>query len=104
MAVAVTLENFDACSIPLEQWNHRAHLTIAWTLLSRFPLEEATDRMRRGVQKYNAHKGIVTTPESGYHETLTVAWMRVLAATMRHYGPCASADEFFAAHPHVLSK
>ncbi len=104
MAVPVNLEAFRSCSIPLEEWNHRAHLSVAYLLLREHGLEEATRRMREGVQRYNASKGIEQTPTGGYHETLTVAWMRVLHATMTAYGPEADADAFFAAHPHMLSK
>ncbi len=103
MPTPVTLEAFAACAIPLEEWNHRAHLTVAYLLLCRHSLEEATTAMRIGVQKYNASKGIEQTPTGGYHETLTVAWMRVLHTTIHVYGPEAGLDEFFAAHPHLLS-
>ena len=101
---AITLNNFEICAIPLEQWNHRAHLTIAYLLLRAYPLEEATDRMGTGIQKYNAAHGIEQTPTGGYHETLTAAWMRVLHATMTVYGHADSAEQFFDQHPHLLSK
>jgi hypothetical protein len=101
---AITLEAFEACSIPLADWNHRAHLTIAYLLLRQHPLEEATDRMRRGVQRFNLAKGIEQTPTGGYHETLTVAWMRVLHTTIGAYGGASGPEEFFAQHPHLLSK
>lgn len=101
---ATTLAAFEACTIPLEAWNHRAHLTIAYLLLRAGSLEEATGRMRRGVQRYNAANGIEQTPTGGYHETLTIAWMRVLHATIAAYGPAAGPDEFLDQHPHLGSK
>jgi hypothetical protein len=99
-----TLPNFERHSIPLDKWNHRAHLTIAYLLLRQFPLDEAADRMRRGVMAYNAAHGIEVTPTQGYHETLTLAWMRVLHTTMTVYGPASDPEEFFQQHPHLLSK
>jgi hypothetical protein len=100
----ITLRNFDACAIPLEQWNHRAHLTVAYLLLRECPLEEATRRMREGVMRYNAANGIEQTPAGGYHETLTVAWMRIMDSVMRTYGHEDDAERFLAQHPHLLSK
>ncbi len=103
----VTLAAFEACVIPLASWNHRAHLTVAYLLLRAWPLEEAIERMRRGVQRYNAAHGIEQTFEgggSGYHETLTIAWMRVLHAVMGAYGAAADAEEFLDAHPHLGSR
>ena len=99
-----TLSAFESCSIPLAQWNHRAHLTVAYLLLREHGLEEATDRMCRGVQRYNAANNIRQTPTGGYHETLTIAWMRILHTTMGAYGPADGPDSFFEQHPHLLSK
>lgn len=104
MPAPLSLDTFQNCSIPLEEWNHRAHLTIAWLYLRAHPLDAATDLMRRGVQAYNARHGIEQTPTGGYHDTLTIAWMRILHATMTVYGPEDSPDAFLAAHPHLQSK
>jgi hypothetical protein len=103
-AFPITLDAFEQCIIPLEAFNHRAHLTVAYLLLREHSLDDATDRMRRGVKKFNATHGVETTLTQGYHETLTLAWMRILHTTMQAYGPADTADEFFAQHPHLLSK
>jgi hypothetical protein len=100
----ITLENFESAAIPLAEFNHRAHLTVAYLYLRAHPLEEATRQMREGIHRFNAAHKVESTPTSGYHETLTVAWMRILAATMAGYGPEADAAAFFEAHPHLLSK
>jgi hypothetical protein len=104
MPQPLSLEAFESLSIPLAEWNHRAHLTVAYLLLREHGLEAAIDRMRRGVRRFNAHHGIESTPTQGYHETLTVAWMRVLASVMAAYGPGESADAFLDGHPHLSSK
>jgi hypothetical protein len=66
---------FEACTWPYERWTHRAHLGVATAYLLRYPLSEATDRARAGIQKYNAVRGSRT----GYHETITVLFMRLIA-------------------------
>jgi ribosomal protein S18 acetylase RimI-like enzyme len=88
------LRKFEAQAIPLTQWNHRAHLRIAWSYLTRYPWEEAVRRMREGVKAFNAANGIGDELTMGYHETLTVAWLRIIAGTIRRYGARESSEEF----------
>jgi hypothetical protein len=99
-----TIENFESGAIPLAEFNHRAHLTVAYEYLRRYPLEEATRRMCGAVRAYGRARNVPQTPTSGYHQTLTIAWMRVLASVMAAYGPEANAESFLAAHPHLESK
>jgi hypothetical protein len=99
----ISLAAFEDGSIPLGEWNHRAHLTVAYLLLRECGFDQALSRMRSGILRYNAVHGIEQTPSGGYHETLTVAWMRILRAMMIAYGPGSGPDDFFAQHPHLLS-
>jgi hypothetical protein len=98
------LARFEACAIPLEEWNHRAHLRVAWTYLRKHGLEGATERMRRGIPRFNASKGIEDQLDRGYHDTLTVAWLRILDAMMRAHGPEADATSFLDKHTQLHSK
>jgi hypothetical protein len=66
---------FEACTWPYERWTHRAHLAVAAVFLLRYPFSDATDRVRLAIQKYNAVRGSGT----GYHETMTVLFMRLVA-------------------------
>lgn len=103
-APPITLATFEECSIPLESWNHRAHLTVAYLLLREHGPGRALEKMRSGIQNFNAKHGIEQTPTGGYHETLTVAWLRVVHAMMSTYGPGEGPDDFLSQHPHLLSK
>ena len=102
--VPITLDAFERCAIPLEQFNHRAHVTVACLYLREFPLEQATNRMRRGIHAFNAAHKVQSTPTSGYHETLTVAWMRVVHSTMRTHGQGLSIPEFLEQNPFLLCR
>lgn len=65
------LAAFEAGTIPREEWNHRAHLTMSlWYILDYGPDRGAT-RIREGLLRYNRLQGIEQTADSGYHETLT---------------------------------
>ncbi len=102
--VPITLENFERCAISLDQFNHRAHITVACLYLQAFGLEEATNRMRRGIHAFNAAHKVESTQTSGYHETMTVAWMRILDAVMRTHGAGQSVEEFLTQHPFLLCR
>lgn len=102
----ITIEAFDARTIPLAEWNHRAHLTVSWLMLRRYGMDfdAALAHLRRGIQAYNALHRIEVTPTSGYHESLTVAWLRILHTTMSVYGPEESAEAFLATHTQLQSR
>ena len=74
---------FEACTLPREEWTHRAHLTVALWYLSRLPAEAAEEAIRTGIRRYNASRGIVTTETSGYHETLTRFYVHVVGRFVR---------------------
>jgi hypothetical protein len=77
-AFAEFLYGFEQGTLPRPVWTHAAHLAIgAWYLLS-FPEEMAIDRVRTGIRHYNQCAGIANTPDSGYHETLTLFWLGIL--------------------------
>ena len=40
------LRQFENQSLPLGDWNHRAHLKVAYLYLTRFPFDEALKRMQ----------------------------------------------------------
>ncbi|MBS0186949.1 MAG: hypothetical protein JSS51_02700 [Planctomycetes bacterium] len=100
----INLSSFEACTIPREEYTHRAHLIVAYLYLLQHPLAEATARMRAGIHRFNAAKGVENTPSGGYHETLTIAWMRVLHAAMQSYGPDLTPDAFLDNNPHLLAR
>jgi hypothetical protein len=70
---------FESCELPGERWTHRAHLAVAATYLGRYPLNEATDRARTNIRRYNESRG----NKIGYHETITVLFMRLVARQLQ---------------------
>jgi hypothetical protein len=98
------LAAFEACAIPNERWTHREHLRVAYLQLVRRPYPEALARMRDGIRALNAANAVPEGLERGYHETVTVAWMRLIAAALRDDGPGADSRAFFAAHPGLGDK
>jgi hypothetical protein len=101
------IESFEAGSIPLNQWNQRTHVSIAFLMLRQGGFEEALDRLREGIKAFNERNGIEDSPTGGYNETTTVAMLRLIQATMRACGgvfPAHCAAEFCDLHPQLMSK
>ena len=98
------LRHFENQAIPFDQWCHRAHLKIAYLYLSRFPFDEALLRMRAGVRAYNAAHNVVDSPTSGYHETITQAWLQLVHTTLQQFGQAESANDFLDAQSQLGQK
>jgi hypothetical protein len=71
---------FAAATLPKRAWTHRAHLTIALWHLSQAPAEDALGAIRAGIKRLNRALGTTDTETSGYHETITVLYVRLVAA------------------------
>ncbi len=95
------LDQFENCSWPHDQWHHRQHILAAYLYLRRYPLDEAIQRMRMSIKRFNAAHKVPESIDRGYHETLTQAWMRLVHFTLCEYGPADSADAFYDAHPQL---
>ncbi len=104
---AAFLEQFETRTLPFDQWNHRAHVKVAYLYLTRHGVDEATNRIRVGIKAYNAANDVPQGPAVGYNETMTVAFMRIIHATMQAYAgifPTKTADEFCDTHPHLMHR
>lgn len=86
------LRQFEACTYPYVHWTHRAHLRVAYIYVTRFGLEGAIPKVTAGIRAYNQSQGIVDTPTEGYHETMTLAWLHLVAAMLAEYGPTGAVD------------
>lgn len=74
------VRRFEDCTLRREEWTHAAHLTVALWHLLVYDWPESVAHVRAGIQRYNAAHGIRTTPTGGYHETLTIFWLRHVRA------------------------
>lgn len=95
---------FENQSISHHDWNHRCHLRMAYIYLQTYPLEEATDGLRLGIQKLNAVHGVEESLTRGYHETMTQAWLHLVHFTMVQLGPEDDSRSFLNAQPHLCAK
>lgn len=69
---------FEEGTLPREEWTHAAHLVMALWYVHRYPAHEAERRICEGIKHYNNAVGVISTPTSGYHETLTLFYTHAL--------------------------
>ena len=72
------VRRFEDCTLPREEWTHAAHLTVALWHLLQLDWPAAVAHVCRGIKRYNAAHDIPATPTGGYHETLTLFWLRAV--------------------------
>ena len=63
-------------SLPKAEWTHAAHFAAAFWLV-RHPHMHAFREMPKLIRAYNEATGVANTDTSGYHETITLASLRV---------------------------
>ena len=83
------LEAFFSHTLPKAQWTHAAHVTLAACLLHQGDVPSVLPVVRNAISSYNLSVGTQNTDTSGYHETLTIFWLRVVAESLRQ-SPSAS--------------
>jgi hypothetical protein len=87
-AFTAFLDDFAAGTLPRAEWSHAAHLAVA-TALIHGGGTVATVRDR--ILRYNDSQGIVSTPDYGYHETVTCFWVERIGELIGCLGRHASA-------------
>ena len=70
---------FHACALARNEWTHEAHLTMGLWHLHRYTAEESLWRLREGIRQLNASMGNINSATSGYHETITRAYVHLLS-------------------------
>src|SRR5206468_1101295 len=84
---------FESAELPIAEWHHRDHLAVVCWYVHAIPLDEALARFRGRLQAFNAAHGITQTKDRGYHETVTVFFVKKIAAIVERV---ASLDELVA--------
>src|SRR3954464_3741998 len=87
------LEEVESGEFPLAEFNHAAHVRLAWIYLSCEPLPEAMIRFRDTLKRFAAKNG-----KSGiYNETITFMFLFLIHERIhRAPAPVSVWDEFAA--------
>ena len=65
---------FEACRFHPSEFRHYQHLTVALWYVWHFSPDEASAKMTKGIRRLAETHG-----KMGYHETITLFWLRIVA-------------------------
>lgn len=95
------LARFEAAELTPAEWSHEARLRATYLYLARDDFPGAVRRIRSGIRGLNEALGVAEDAADGYHETLTLAWARLVAAAMGPRETAGAFVAFIAAHPEL---
>lgn len=75
------LNEFEAGTVPSEEWTHQAHIAMATVYLKRYG-DSVLPHTRAALRNHLLSRG---RPIDLYHETLTIFWLAVVAEAMREH-------------------
>jgi hypothetical protein len=88
---------FEDCTLPGELLHHAEHVHLVWLYLLDAGIEQATAKILLGIRRFAEFHNV---PQK-FHYTLTVAWVRLIAAAMWR-SPAESFNAFLAANSELL--
>jgi hypothetical protein len=98
------LRRFESANWPYEAWHHRQHIKVAYLYLRKYPFAQAQAHIREKIKAYNAAKQLPDSLLSGYHDTMTQAWMHLVYFALCESGAAENADAFYEQHPELWGK
>jgi hypothetical protein len=73
---------FRTCALPRDAWTHEAHLGVGAWHVHHHGAAAALEMLRAGIRRLNDHHGTVSSASSGYHETITAAYVRLIELSL----------------------
>ena len=93
-------KDVEACTFPVPDFDHRAHLRLAYVYLVENETDEAVRLMRIALLGLLNKAGI--DPSAKFHETLTRAWVLAVQHFMGCTAESGPADDFIDKNPAML--
>lgn len=84
----------------LNELPHRFHIRVAWIYIKRLGLEKAMARVTSEIRALASERGQTEL----YHETITRAWMYIVADAALGAGPSVGFDALLESCPELLDK
>ena len=72
------IHQFETCQLPKAKWTHEAHFIMALWYCCHQTLPLAIQSIKDGIKRYNISVGGANTDDSGYHETITVFYTKLI--------------------------
>ncbi len=94
------LAALEAGTLPPAEFSHRGHLRAGFLYLKAHDFPSACVAMKRAIQAIAAALGKATL----YHETLTVAYLALIAERLTEEPPGIGFEDFIERYPELLSR
>jgi hypothetical protein len=78
-ALGDLVEAFLSATLPRAEWTHEAHLRVGAWHVHHHGADGALPLLRERIRRLNDSHGTVNSATSGYHETITAAYARLIA-------------------------
>ncbi|MEM1433850.1 MAG: hypothetical protein AAGG11_07350 [Pseudomonadota bacterium] len=92
--------DIEACEFPIADFDHQAHLRLAYIYLTSGNPIAATRQMEASLRTLLSFNGV----DAGkFHVTLTRAWIFAVYHFMQRVPDCASSADFVASAPQLLN-
>jgi len=72
------IRNFEACTLPAENFHHQEHVRVVWLYLLRYSVLETLERFSESLKRFAAANGKATL----YHETISWAYVFLIHERM----------------------
>jgi hypothetical protein len=90
---------FESCHFPSREFRHADHIRLAWIYIRKYEYRAAEARMGQSIRRFASHVGA----HRKYHETMTLAWMRLVRASCE-LSPMLDFTDFAHSHSWLLNK
>ncbi len=100
----ISIEDFENGVIDVEQFDHEAHVFVAWSYLQRYDLTESIGRFCDALKRLTKKLGI----ESKYHETISWFFLICISERAAMQGPSdwqsfrRQNPDLFATQPSII--
>lgn len=91
---------FHQATLPNEEFRHQGHLRLAWLVLRKHNLDEATICVTNGIKEYATAKSAADM----YNETLTRFWLKLVDHTLKESMRTIGFQELLQRFPLLLDK
>lgn len=94
------VESFELYQYPNERFKHADHVRLAWIYIRRYGLDVAEQRIAQSIRAFAGSLGHAEK----YHETMTVAWLRLVYAAYCATPEVEDFGEFLSLHRWLADK
>jgi len=89
----------ECCAIQLAEFDHRAHISLAYIYIAQYGVDLAHKRMKSSLLRLLRHNNIDT---ANYSETITKAWIMAVRHFMELSNHCGSSADFIRQQARML--